>query len=40
MPRSKATALPFTAVPDPRKHLSDGVLVEGCLRARLIGIPS
>jgi hypothetical protein len=39
MPRSRATAQPLTAVPDPRKHLSDGVLVEGCLRARLIGIP-
>ena len=26
-------------MPDPRNHLSDGVLVEGCLRARLLGIP-
>ena len=40
MPRSSRTQLrPLTAVPDPRKRLSDGVLVEGCLRARLIGIP-
>jgi hypothetical protein len=28
-----------TAVPDPRKRLSDGVLVEACVRARLLGIP-
>jgi hypothetical protein len=27
------------AVPDPRKRLSDGVLVEACVRARLLGIP-
>jgi hypothetical protein len=37
---SRATALDgLTAVPDPRKRLSDGVLVEACLRARLMGIP-
>ena len=29
----------LTVVPDPRKRLSDGVLVEACLRARLLGIP-
>lgn len=39
MPRSRPKALPLAAVPDPRKHLSDGVLLEGCLRARLIGVP-
>lgn len=39
MPRSRVKAGPLRAVPDPRKHLSDGVLVEGCLRARLVGIP-
>jgi len=40
MPRSsRPKALPLTVVPDPGKRLSDGVLVEGCLRARLIGIP-
>jgi hypothetical protein len=41
MPKtSRGTALVgLTAVPDPRKRLSDGVLVEACIRARLIGIP-
>jgi hypothetical protein len=41
MPRSPRAATPaaFTAVPDPRKRLSDGVLVEACIRARLLGIP-
>jgi hypothetical protein len=37
---SRATALDgLTAVPDPRKRLSDGVLVDACVRARLLGIP-
>jgi hypothetical protein len=29
----------LTAFPDPRKRLSDGVLVDACIRARLLGIP-
>jgi hypothetical protein len=37
-PRSRAPA-GLTAVPDPSKRLSDGVLVEACVRARLMGIP-
>jgi hypothetical protein len=41
MPRSSRTIVPagLTAVPDPGKRLSDGVLVEGCIRARLLGMP-
>jgi hypothetical protein len=40
MPRSSATApAALRAVPDPRKRLSDGVLVDACIRARLLGIP-
>jgi hypothetical protein len=41
MPKtSRGTGLVgLTAVPDPRKRLSDGVLVEACVRARLIGVP-
>jgi hypothetical protein len=41
MPRSSRATAPagLTAVPDPRKRLSDGVLVEACIRARLVGIP-
>jgi hypothetical protein len=41
VPRSSRTTAPgeLRALPDPGKRLSDGVLVEGCLRARLIGIP-
>jgi hypothetical protein len=40
MPKtSGGTAVGMTAVPDPRKRLSDGVLVEACIRARVIGIP-
>jgi hypothetical protein len=41
MPKtSRGTALfGLTAVPDPGKRLSDGVLVEARIRARLIGIP-
>jgi hypothetical protein len=40
-PRSSRTAAAarVTAVPDPRKRLSDGVLVDACIRARLLGIP-
>jgi hypothetical protein len=29
----------LTAVPDPSKRLSDGVLVDACVRARLLGMP-
>jgi hypothetical protein len=41
MPRSSRapTSLELRAVPDPRKRLSDGVLVDACIRARLLGIP-
>src|SRR5688500_4874070 len=41
MPRSSRRTVPagLTAVPDPGKRLSDGVLVEACIRARLLGIP-
>jgi hypothetical protein len=41
MPRSsRATASAgLTAAPHPSKRLSDGVLVEACVRARLMGIP-
>jgi hypothetical protein len=40
MPKtSGGTAVGLRAVPDPRKRLSDGVLVEACIRARVIGIP-
>jgi hypothetical protein len=41
MPRSARSRAPvgLTAVPDPSKRLSDGVLVEACVRARLMGIP-
>src|SRR5688500_8791623 len=40
MPRSsRTTPAGLTAVPDPGKRLSDGVLVEACIRARLLGIP-
>jgi hypothetical protein len=41
MPRSSRTtaAAGLTAVPDPGKRLSDGVLVEACIRARLLGLP-
>jgi hypothetical protein len=41
MPRSSRATAPawLTAVPDPRKRLSDGVLVEACIRARLMGMP-
>jgi hypothetical protein len=38
-PLATARAVGLTAVPDPRKRLSDGVLAEACIRARLIGIP-
>jgi hypothetical protein len=41
MPRSSRTTAPagLTAVPDPGKRLSDGVLVEARIRARLLGLP-
>jgi hypothetical protein len=41
MPRASrgAASAGLTAVPDPGKRLSDGVLVEACVRARLLGIP-
>jgi hypothetical protein len=41
MPKSSsARALTgVTVVPDPSRRLSDGVLVEACIRARLLGVP-
>jgi hypothetical protein len=41
MPRSSRPTTPaaLTVAPDPRKRLSDGVLVEACIRARLMGMP-
>jgi hypothetical protein len=41
MPRSSRTTslAGLKAVPDPVKRLSDGVLVEACIRARLLGMP-
>jgi hypothetical protein len=40
MPRSSRTPpAALAAVPDPAKRLSDGVLVEACIRARLLGMP-
>jgi hypothetical protein len=41
MPRSSRATAPvgLTALPDPRKRLSDGVLVEARIRARVLGIP-
>jgi hypothetical protein len=41
MPRSSRPTTPaaLTVAPDPRKRLSDGVLVEACVRARLMGMP-
>jgi hypothetical protein len=36
---SKRTSPAIRAVPDPKKRLSDGVLVDACIRARLLGIP-
>jgi hypothetical protein len=39
MPRSSSATAGLTVVPDPSRRLSDGVLVEACIRARLLGIP-
>ena len=40
MPRSpRAAPVELRVVPDPSRRLSEGVLVEACIRARLIGIP-
>jgi hypothetical protein len=41
MPRPSRTTAPagLTAVPDPGKRLSDGILVDACIRARLLGMP-
>jgi hypothetical protein len=41
MAGSSRTTTPagLRAIPDPGKRLSDGVLVEACIRARLLGMP-